>query len=216
MDRSVILLLEEDSCSVFPPEEPLAAWQLDSQQGIGAEALAERRPVVASTAQQDPRFSEQLQRLAAESCIVLPLIPGEWPEGLLYALNDRSAYLSKDRVDILSILAGEAAVTIKNAQLFTQLQRAYEQLQELDKLKDEFISLASHELRTPLHSIRGFVQLLLGDKVKDPATRRDCLARVAQQAEHLRRLVEEPLDLSRIEAGRLVVEKTPLRVWPWR
>ncbi len=210
LQRVVIFLLEGNSCSVFPPEESLDVWRLDSQQGIGAQALADRQPLVVSDARQDARFSTGLRRLGAESCIVFPLIPGEKPEGLLYTLNERSAELTQDQVDILSILVSQAAVSIKNAQLFAQLQRTYEQLQELDQLKDEFIGLASHELRTPLHSIRGFVQLLLGGKITDPATRQECLARVAQQADHLRRLVEELLDLSRIQAGRLVVEKSRL------
>jgi signal transduction histidine kinase len=210
MDRAVILLLGKNSYSVYPPEEPLATWELDSQYGIGAQALANRGAVIASSAQREAPFRPDLKRLESESCAVLPLIPGDVPEGLLYTLNNRSADLSRDQVDILAVLAGEAAVSIKNAQLFSQLQHAYEQLQELDQLKDEFISLASHELRTPLHSIRGFVQLLLGDTIQDPATRQECLMRVDQQTEHLRRLVEELLDLSRIEAGRLVVEKAPM------
>jgi signal transduction histidine kinase len=210
LQRAVILLLEGNSYSVFPPEESLDIWQLDSQQGIGAQALADRQPVVVSRVRQDARFSSELQQLGVESCIVFPLIPGDKPEALLYTVNERSVDLTQDQVDILSILASQAAATIKNAQLFAQLQRAYQQLRELDQLKDEFISLASHELRTPLHSIRGFVQLLLSEKITEPATRRECLTRVAQQADHLRRLVDELLDLSRIEAGLLIVEKTRL------
>lgn len=210
IERAVIVLLAEDRLSVYPPEEAVEAWQWDVKQGIGAQALSDRQPVVAGDARRDPRLATDFHRLGVGSCIVLPLTAGGQPEGLLYALNDHPTEFSQDQVDILSILASQAAVAIENAQLFTQLRQAYEQLQELDQLKDEFISLVSHELRTPLHSIRGFLQLLMTEKMRDPVTRQECLMRVAEQTEHLRRLVEELLDLSRIEAGRLTIDKAPL------
>lgn len=214
MERAVVLLLEEDRFSVFPPEEPLEVWQLDVERGVGGRALVNRRPEVIADARQDPRIPAELQRLGVRAWVVLPLAAGGEPLGLLYALNSHPTDFHRDQVEILSILASQVAVAIENAQLFTQLQQAYDQLQELDQLKDEFIGLVSHELRTPLHSINGFVQLLLGDKITDPATRRDCLLRVANQTEHLRRLVEELLDLSRIEAGRLTIDKAPLALGP--
>jgi len=209
-ERAVIVLLAEDRLSVYPPEEAVEAWQSDVEQGIGAQALSDRQPVVAGDARRDPRIATDFHRLGVGSCMVLPLTAGGQPEGLLYALNDHPTEFSQDQVDILSILASQAAVAIENAQLFTQLRQAYEQLQELDQLKDEFISLVSHELRTPLHSMTGFIQLLMTDKIRDPVTRQECLMRVAEQTEHLRRLVQELLDLSRIEAGRLTIDKAPL------
>jgi len=212
--RGVILLLEEDHSSVFPPAEPLEAWQLDAEQGAGGRALVDHRPGVVADARQDSLISAELQRLGVESCVVVPLISGGEPGGLLYAVNPHPTNFSQDQVEILSVLASQTAVAIENVQLFTQLQQAYDQLQELDRLKDEFIALVSHELRTPLHSIGGFIELLLGDKIRDPATRRDCLIRVAGQTEHLRRLVEELLDLSRIEAGRLTMDRMPLSLGP--
>lgn len=213
-ERAVVLLLEECCPSMFAPEESLEAWQLDAQQGVGGRALADQRPRVVADTAQDSGISAELRHLGVGSCVVAPLISAGQPSGLLYALNPHPTNFGEDQVDILSVLASQAAVAIENAQLFTQLQQAYDQLQELDQLKDEFISLVSHELRTPLHSIGGFVELLLGDKIHDPATRRDCLIRVAGQTEHLRCLVEELLDLSRIEAGRFTIERTPLALRP--
>jgi signal transduction histidine kinase/DNA-binding response OmpR family regulator len=210
MGRALVLLLDDDHSSIFPIEEALQFWRLDAEQGTGARALADRRPVVVGDAPQDPQIPAELHPLGVESWIVLPLVSGAQPKGLLYVLNDHPTEFSQDQVDILSILASQTAVAIDNTQLLVQLQQACERLQELDQLKDEFISLVSHELRTPLHSIGGFVQLLMSDKIDDQATRQDCLIRVAEQTEHLRRLVEELLDLSRIEAGRLVINRAPL------
>ena len=209
-EQAVILLQGEDRFSVFPPEESLETWQLDAEQGVGARALADRRPGVVGDTRQDPRVPAELQGLRARSWIVLPLTSGTQPEGLLYALNSHPTGFSQDQVEILSILTSQAAVAIENARLFAQLQQAYDQLRELDQLKDEFISLVSHELRTPLHIIGGFLQLLIDDKISDPAIRQDCLIRVADQTAQMRRQVEELLDLSRIESGRLTIDKVPL------
>lgn len=74
---------------------------------------------------------------------------------------------------------------------------------ELDQLKSDFISLISHELRTPLFSIQGFVRLILAGEVPDEKTQRDFLTIVEGQARHLAELVENLLDLSRLEAGLL-------------
>ncbi|MBI5877838.1 MAG: GAF domain-containing protein [Chloroflexi bacterium] len=73
---------------------------------------------------------------------------------------------------------------------------------ELDQLKSDFISTVSHELRTPLFSIRGFVKLLTNDKVTDDKTRREFLSIVSQQTDHLAQIVNDLLDLSRLDAGR--------------
>jgi two-component system phosphate regulon sensor histidine kinase PhoR len=79
---------------------------------------------------------------------------------------------------------------------------------QLDQLKEEFVSSVSHELRTPLQSIKGFVELLRKGKVKDPVVQQEFLTRAAQDADRLMVLVNDLLDMSRIEAGRLQLELT--------
>jgi len=82
------------------------------------------------------------------------------------------------------------------------------QRKEVERLKDEFLSLVTHELRTPLHHIKGFVTTLLQTDVEwDPVTRRDFLETINREADRLIDLVEKILDLSRLEAGRLPLEK---------
>lgn len=81
---------------------------------------------------------------------------------------------------------------------------------EAERLKSEFISTAAHELNTPLTSILGFSELLLEEKNLTPEQRRDCLSTIYAKGEALSRIVDDLLNLSRIEAGKiLVVEKTP-------
>jgi signal transduction histidine kinase len=94
-----------------------------------------------------------------------------------------------------------------------QLARAFDsmraRLAALDRARNEFIANASHELRTPLFSLGGFLELL-ADADVDEAVRRDFLAEMRGQVERLTRLATDLLDLSRLDAGQLVVERVPL------
>ncbi|MGH3035124.1 MAG: sensor histidine kinase [Gaiellaceae bacterium] len=82
------------------------------------------------------------------------------------------------------------------------------QLAHLDRARREFIANASHELRTPLFSLGGFLELL-GDEDLDPEVRRDFLGEMGGQIERLTRLATDLLDLSRLDAGQLEVERSP-------
>ncbi|MEO5355039.1 MAG: sensor histidine kinase [Magnetococcus sp. XQGC-1] len=84
-----------------------------------------------------------------------------------------------------------------------QLQEANERLQELDRLKDEFISTVSHELRTPLTSIRAFSEILRDNEEMDVAERRRFIEIVIKEAERLTRLVNQVLDLAKMESGKM-------------
>jgi len=85
-------------------------------------------------------------------------------------------------------------------------------LRELDRLKDEFVAVVSHELRTPLTAIRGSLQLLLADDAVADAEHRELLTVASSSCERLVRIVNDMLDLSKIEAGRLDLHLAPLSV----
>ncbi|MGQ9627821.1 MAG: PAS domain-containing protein [Anaerolineae bacterium] len=88
----------------------------------------------------------------------------------------------------------------------TERKRAEEAEKELIQMKEDFIANVSHELRTPLQSIKGFLQLLLKGKARDPAVQREFLTRMSQDANRLAAMVDELLDASQLEAGRLRLE----------
>jgi len=83
-----------------------------------------------------------------------------------------------------------------------ELRAANERLKELDRLKDDFVSTVTHELRTPLTSIRAFTEILLDDPDVEPAQRRKFLGIITKEAERLTRLINEVLDLAKIESGK--------------
>src|SRR6516165_11225264 len=83
-----------------------------------------------------------------------------------------------------------------------ELRRANERLRELDRLKDDFVSTVSHELRTPLTSIRSFSEILLDNPTLEQQQRQEFLRTIATESERLTRLINDMLDLAKIEAGR--------------
>ncbi len=133
---------------------------------------------------------------------------------------------------LLAIFASEASVAIQNARAYqeirqfnitlkeevtratSKLRTANERLLELDKLKDEFVSLASHELRTPMVSIRNYIWMVLNGKGgKVNPKQREYLRRAYDSTSRLSRLVNSMLNLSRIESGRVIlsVEQADVR-----
>jgi signal transduction histidine kinase len=83
-----------------------------------------------------------------------------------------------------------------------ELRAAYDRLQELDELKDEFLTTVTHELRTPLTSIRAFSEILFDNAALDVAQRQEFLGIIIRESERLTRLINQVLDLAKIEAGR--------------
>ena len=94
----------------------------------------------------------------------------------------------------------------------TERKRAEEKLHELGRMKAEFISRISHELRTPLHSSLGFTKLIRGGKVPDHKTQVEFLTIIGSQGAHLGKLIDDLLDVSRLESGRFEVRKQLLSV----
>jgi len=87
-----------------------------------------------------------------------------------------------------------------------ELRAANERLKELDRLKDEFISTVTHELRTPLTSIRAFSEILRADPDLDPQRRRKFVDIIAKETERLTRLINQVLDLAKVESGQIETE----------
>lgn len=100
--------------------------------------------------------------------------------------------------------------TAEHARMLEAEQRAREQAEATNRAKDEFLAVVSHELRTPLHAILGWAQLLAGDPSDDIARWRDGIERIERNALQQARLIEDLLDVSRIIAGKLEIERAPV------
>jgi signal transduction histidine kinase/Na+/proline symporter len=141
-------------------------------------------------------------------------------------------HFTDEFVELFAALANQLAMAAVNAQLYAEVQayshameekvtrrtaeleKANARLLELDRLKSDFLSTVSHELRTPLTSIRSFSEILLRYEVDDAEKRRKFVSIIHNEAERLTRMINDLLDLSKIEAGRLELNFEPLELEP--
>jgi signal transduction histidine kinase len=124
-------------------------------------------------------------------------------------LEARSRRLHELAEERGALLEAERAARAEGEAVQQLLSAQNERLRELDRLKDEFVSLVSHELRTPLTSIRGYIELLMDDdETPDADMRRRYLEIVDRNSERLLELVSDLLFLAQIEAGKLGIERS--------
>lgn len=149
------------------------------------------------------------------SLLILPLrTRREMIGALVIAANDPDRAMTDDKLPLAEILAERAALAIENAKLYTEQVDARRKVEDLSRLKDEFLSIASHELRTPVTSIKGYTQLAkMLIREGDLGTSEEYLDIALDQIDRMSRLILELLDVSRIETGRLEMRREPI-AWP--
>lgn len=154
-------------------------------------------------------------QMKLSSLLVLPLRTRRETLGaLVIAANNPARQMTDAKLPLAEILAERAALAIENATLYTEQVEARRKVEDLSRLKDEFLSIASHELRTPVTSIKGYTQLaksLIHEN--DLSTSEEYLNVALDQIDRMSRLILELLDVSRIETGRLEIRREAIR-WP--
>jgi signal transduction histidine kinase len=131
---------------------------------------------------------------------------------LVIAANDPDRRMTDDKLPLAEQLAERAALAVENAKLFTEQVEARRKVEDLSRLKDEFLSIASHELRTPVTSIKGYTQLAKTlVRENDLTTSEEYLEIALDQIDRMSRLILELLDVSRIETGRLEIRHEPIQ-----
>ncbi|CAN7287926.1 response regulator [Polaromonas sp. LjRoot131] len=136
-----------------------------------------------------------------EEMAVCPLVAGDQQLGALILFGKAGGFAQADAA-LLSEVVGRASIAMENARLYTLVQEA-------DRRKNEFLAMLAHELRNPLAPIRNAVHIIHGAQVADPtvAWARDVIAR---QVDHMSRMVDDLLDVSRIVRGKVTVHMEPL------
>jgi signal transduction histidine kinase len=163
---------------------------------IAGTILKERRMVQVDDAMTDPRHYNKVDQeiqFVTRSLLGVPMISKTKVIGVLEVVNKRQLPWTEDDRANLSILAEEAAVVIEVAQMMLAMQKANQELSELDKLKSDFIAIASHELRTPLGIILGYASFLQTE-AKDPEYSQHA-SKVMASALQLRRIIEDMVNL---------------------
>lgn len=205
-EASSILLLDRKSRTLY--FEAATGVKADSLLGIpvplegsiAGKVVQEGRPVIVEEVKAEPQFYrlvDTLTHFQTRSILGVPLKVKDTVIGALEVLNKRKGEsFTEEDVKLLEILAAQAAVAIENARLFQQ---------------SDFISDLIHELRTPLTSIIGYSKLML-DHEFDPATKRRFLETINREATRLSNLVNDFLDLVRLESGRAKITKKPVQL----
>ena len=156
--------------------------------------------------------SQHANPMKLASLLILPLrTRREMLGAILIAANDPARAMTDEKLPLAEVLAERAALAIENAKLYTEQVEARRKVEDLSRLKDEFLSIASHELRTPVTSIKGYTQLAKTlIRENDLATSEEYLDIALDQIDRMSRLILELLDVSRIETGRLQIRREPI------
>lgn len=149
--------------------------------------------------------------LGISQLLIYPLIVRDTVVGIMVVGTDeKDELLAAFRRDLLDRVAATVGIAIDNALLYKNIEAANEQLKQLDKLKDEFVSLASHELRTPMTAIKSYIWMLIENKMVQDPKGSEYLHHAYESADRLITLVNDMLNVSRIESGRMVLTKEPV------
>ncbi len=241
-DMTAVCLLDEDGTALRPvigyqvPPKWLETYREllipIAEHPFVEEAWRSRQPIYTSAAPDDPRLNERTQQLfPAESILLIPMTVRDEIIGGLWATWWEEAHpFVEEELQLTEGIVRQAAVAIQHARLFEEveaarvelqqraeaLQEANVRLQELDRLKSQFLANMSHELRTPLNSVIGFSEVLVDGLTGELSTgQKECAENILYSGEHLLALINDILDLSKIEAGHMTLEPTSFDVAEW-
>jgi PAS domain S-box-containing protein len=181
-------------------------WRIDLDQprSIVAHAARARKGIIVNDVRKETGFLPNALLPATRSELAVPMISGNRLLGVLDVQSDVVNYFTQDDVRIQSALAGQVATALQNATLYQEQLETAEKLREFDRLKSEFLASMSHELRTPLNSIIGFADVLLeGIDGELNERMREDVQLIRNSGQHLRELIGDILDMSKIEAGMM-------------
>jgi signal transduction histidine kinase len=188
---------------------------LDEENSLVASVARTRQGQVITDVRQymgympNPLLPDTLSELA------VPMIVGDTLLGVFDVQSDAVGRFTEDEdVGVYGTLASQVAVALQNAKLYAEQLDTVERLRELDNMKSAFLANMSHELRTPLNSILGFTQVIQ-EGLDGPLTdmMESDLELIEKNGKHLLNLINDVLDMAKIEAGRLTLSPEPLSLY---
>lgn len=175
--------------------------------------IASQTPVNINDASQSILYSRHPLLPDTQSIIGIPLKLGDHILGAVEIQSDHLNAFSENEVSVLKILVDQIAVAINNARAYELSQQAVTEMQKLDRLKSQFLANMSHELRTPLNSIIGFSKVILkGIDGPVTETQQQDLTAIYNSGQHLLTLINDVLDVSKIEAGKMELQMSEVNL----
>jgi len=176
------------------------------QQTLIGRAVASREAaqVADITAHPDYPLREIMERAGFKALLAVPLLRDNEAVGALVVRRKTPGTFERNTVELLQTMGIQSALAIYNARLFREIEEKSRQLAIASHHKSQFLANMSHELRTPLNAVLGYTELILDNIYGDtPEKMRQVLERVESNGRHLLGLINDVLDLSKIEAGQL-------------
>jgi signal transduction histidine kinase len=172
------------------------------------QATRDRQPQEIADIRDEPPsvVREIAMRAGFRARLVVPLVDPDRVVGALVIRRKQTGSFPKDTVQLLQTFAAHSVLAIQNARLFSEIEEKGHELEIASKHKSQFLANMSHELRTPLNAILGYTELILDSIYGEPTEKmRTVLERLQANGRHLLGLINDVLDLSKIEAGQLTL-----------
>jgi len=155
-------------------------------------------------ADRDYTWAEAQKLGGYRTVLAVPMLREGIPSGVLTLTRSKVRPFTEKQIELVSTFADQAALAIENVRLFDEIQDKNRQLQMASENKSQFVSSMSHELRTPLNAIIGLTEMMVKNAARFGTEKaQEPLQRVNRAGTHLLGLINQVLDLSKIEAGKL-------------
>jgi signal transduction histidine kinase len=188
---------------------------LDHPTSIVVKAAQYRKYIIANdiNRSRDTAFLSNNLLPDTHSEMAIPMIVGDKLLGVFDVQSETANYFSEEDAHIYTTLTAQVAVALQNARSYAEQAATVSQLQELDRLKSGFLANMSHELRTPLNSILGFADVILME-LDGPLTDNMStdLKLIQKNGQHLLHLINDVLDMAKIESGRMNLHPEKFRL----
>ncbi|MFH1783286.1 MAG: GAF domain-containing sensor histidine kinase [bacterium] len=190
-------------------KEEIKKFKLPLGKGIAGTVAQQGQPILVADAQNDPRFDKSMDKKTGfntKSIICVPLKVRDNIIGVIEVINKKSAdSFTRDDVILCGAFASQVAMAVSNARL-------YEDLQQLARVKSEFMSIISHELRTPLMIIIGALELLRDVDNLDEQKREEFISIVSRECDKFGRLITDLLTVADLESGEMKLDRKILDI----